>query len=436
MEKYNTIILGAGVTGLAAGMSSKCPVFEALEQPGGICGSYYIKPQDGQRQNHCPEDGKAYRFEYGGGHWIFGGDPSVLRFMRSLTPFKSYNRRSTVYFPDRDIYVPYPLQNHLSYLGTNIASQALIEIASNVQGHPKTLADWLYQNFGKTLTDLFFAPFHELYTAGLWTEITPQDAYKSPVSLSSVIQGAFESPTPVGYNTTYLYPTEGLNTLVQKIAESCDVRYGKKVEQIDVKTKEVIFSGGLTIRYDKMISTLPLNRMMLMTGLHVEAEPDPYTSVLVLNIGATKGCKCPNEHWIYIPHSKSGFHRVGFYSNVDVSFLPISSRANQDRVSIYVEKAYRGGTKPTEVEIRNYSQAVVEELCSWGYIQQVEVVDPTWIDVAYTWSWAGSRWKQQALQSLEEHDIYLIGRYGRWIFQGIADSIKDGLFIGASLAEY
>ncbi|MBD2499156.1 protoporphyrinogen/coproporphyrinogen oxidase [Anabaena azotica] len=434
MEKYTNIILGAGVTGLAAGLSSKCPVFEALHHPGGICGSYYMKPLDSNRLTNSPTDGEAYRFEYGGGHWIFGGDPVVLKFMRSLTPFKSYQRSSAVYFPTQELYVPYPIQNHLSYLGKDLAAKVISEITSSAANYPRTLEDWIYQNFGKTLTDLFFAPFHELYTAGLWRAIIPQDAYKSPVNLLTVIQGAFDNTHPVGYNTTYIYPTEGLNTLVQKMSALSDVRYGKKVKYIEPKSKEVWFEDNTVVQYENLISTLPLNKMVEITGMQTEAEPDPYTSVLVLNIGATKGYKCPNEHWLYIPHSKSGFHRVGFYSNVDSSFLPISSREDNNRVSIYVEKAYRDGAKPSEEEIKNYCQEVVEELKAWGFIQEAEVVDPTWVDVAYTWSWSGSQWKQQALQLLEKHDIYQIGRYGRWIFQGIADSIKDGFFVGASFS--
>jgi hypothetical protein len=44
----------------------------------------------------------------------------------------------------------------------------------------------------------------------------------------------------------------------------------------------------------------------------------------------------------------------------------------------------------------------------------------------------GSSWKQAAIKELENKGIYQIGRYGRWIFQGIADSIKDGFFIGGA----
>ena len=179
-----------------------------------------------------------------------------------------------------------------------------------------------------------------------------------------------------------------------------------------------------------------LNRMLEMTKLATDDEPAPYTSVLVLNIGAQKGSACPDDQWLYNPDARSGFHRVGFYSHVDASFLPRSARETRDRVAIYVERAYQAGKKPTEQEIQNYCDAVVKELQDWNYIQDVEVVHPTWVDIAYTWAFPGSRWKERALQALQKHDIYQVGRYGRWAFQGIADSIRDGFILGASLKNY
>jgi hypothetical protein len=74
-------------------------------------------------------------------------------------------------------------------------------------------------------------------------------------------------------------------------------------------------------------------------------------------------------------------------------------------------------------------------LQAWEFIGEAEVVDPTWIEVAYTWTWPGSHWRAKALRCLEEHGIFPVGRYGRWIFQGIADSIRDGFFTGAALKQ-
>jgi protoporphyrinogen oxidase len=380
-----------------------------------------------------PEDGEVYRFEIGGGHWIFGGDPAILHFIRSITPVKSYQRNSSVFFSKKDLYVPYPIQNHLGYLDKEIASKALTEIVTAPKETPRTMSEWLERSFGPTLVELFFAPFHERYTAGLWTRIAPQDAYKSPVDIPLVIQGAFDRTPPVGYNTTYIYPQKGLNTLAHKMARRCDVRYEKQVAQINIHRKEVLFTDGSGARYDTLISTLPLTKAMEMASLEVDERPDCYTSVLVLNIGAERGVRCPDEHWLYIPDTDSGFHRVGFYSNVDALFLPRSSQTTNDRVSIYVERAYWNREKPSDEEIKAYSKEAIKELRSWGFIEEVEAMDPTWIEVAYTWSWPGSKWRTKALKLLEKHNIYQIGRYGRWVFQGIAESIRDGFFMGSAM---
>ena len=432
MTDGKVIILGAGMTGLAAGWASERAVFEAEEKAGGICSSYYLQPGDTTPLPLAAGNCDAFRFEIGGGHWIFGGDPAVLRFIQTLTPVNSYERRSAVFFPDRDLCIPYPIQNHLGYLGREIATQALAEMLTAPAAPSRTMAEWLEHSFGPTLTKLFFGPFHELYTAGLWTNIAPQDAYKSPVRPELAIQGAFDRTPPIGYNARFVYPDSGLNALADQIAQRCHVHYGKRVVAIDVRTKEIAFADGRGATYDVLISTLPLNTMIAMAGLEMDEPSDPYTSVLVLNIGAIRGPECPQEHWLYVPKSRAGFHRVGFYSNVDVAFVPHGSRDHHERVSMYVERAYPGGQRPSAEATELYMSTVVQELKTWGWIDRVEVQHPTWIDVAYTWSRCDSSWKRKALRGLEHHDIIQVGRYGRWIFQGIADSLAEGLMVGAA----
>lgn len=425
------IIIGAGMTGLAAGYVSGMPVFEAAKAPGGICSSYYLRPGESQRYYATPADGEVYRFEIGGGHWIFGGDAALLRFLERFGPINRYQRRSSVYFSDKATFIPYPLQNHLRFLDKSVAAKAIHEMSSG-NDQSRTMKDWLGQYFGPTLCELFFYPFHELYTAGLYEKIAPQDAYKSPVDLKAVIRGASGNTPPVGYNTEFVYPANGLNELARLLADSCNLQYEKRVVNVDVKKKTVSFADGSTAAYDTLISTLPLNHMMAMAGLTGRVESDPYSSVLVLNIGAVRGARCPEDHWLYIPQSSAGYHRVGFYSNVDTSFLPIADRGTQRKASIYVEKAYLGGSKPAEDEVDAYMTQVVRELQNWGFIEDVEVIDPTWIDVAYTWAWPNSNWKQWALAELAHHDIYQAGRYGRWTFNGIAASLVEGLTIGSA----
>ncbi len=426
-----TWILGAGVTGLAAGMASGLPVLEAAAHPGGICCSYYLAPGSDRPLAGPPDDQDAYRFEIGGGHWLFGGDPIVLHLIGALVPLARYTRRSAVFFPDRRLSVPYPIQNHLRFLDRRLAVAALDEMARPA-APATTMADWFAANFGATLSRVFFAPFHELYTAGLSTRIAPQDAYKSPQGLTLALRGAFEDTPTVGYNATFAYPEGGLDLLARRIAARCRLELDRRVVQIDVEGRRLVFADGSARPYATLLSTLPLNQVLAMTGLSARAPPDPFTSVLVVNIGALRGAACPDDHWLYVPQSEAGFHRVGFYSNVEPRFLPAAARAAGDRVSLYVERSFPGGERPSGAAIAAYCDRVVGELQGWGFIGRVEVVHPNWIEVAYTWSWPGSTWRQEALQILQERAIHQVGRYGRWRFQGIAELIAEGLLAGAS----
>jgi protoporphyrinogen oxidase len=427
-----TFILGGGMTGLAAGMVSGLPVLEAASEPGGICSSYYMRPGETKRHPKAPADGECYRFEIGGGHWIFGGDPDILAFIDKLTPSRKYNRVSSVYFPDSKQYVPYPLQNHLRFLNKDIAQKALSEMSQPSKTF-KTMKEWLNASFGPALCALFFDSFHHLYTGGLYDRIIPQDAYKSPVNMKSVLEGASQETAPAGYNATFIYPEEGLGALAHRMAKKCDMRYGKKVIAIDIRSKTLFFADQTKESFERLFSTLPLNKLVEICSYKIKSNPSPYTSVLVLNIGAQKGKACPPDHWLYVPRSRSKFHRVGFYSNVDASFIPVSARKSKNCVSLYIERAFPNGIKPPAQKIQQYSAQVVQELQEWGFIEKTEVVDPTWIDVAYTWTYPESDWRGKVLTHLSDHKIFSGGRYGRWHFQGIAESIKEGFEVGEAL---
>jgi protoporphyrinogen oxidase len=415
-KQKDALILGAGVTGLAAGRVSGLPIFEAEDRPGGISASYYVRPRSNVRLFSPPADGEAYRFETGGGHWIFGVDPSVRRFLGRRMVLRRYDRHSSVFFPEDASYVPFPLQSHLEFFGDK-KKTILDEQGTGRKGVPRTMREWLKAKFGPTLCDIFFYGFHDLYTAGLYRHIAPQDTYKSPANGR-------------GYNNIFWYPERGLDHLTRFLASGCDIRYRKKAVRIDAAKKKVFFSDGTALSYHKLISTIPLSKLCEITGIRANSKPDPYTSALVLNIGARRGDRCPDSHWVYLPKNDLGFYRIGFYSNVESSFLPRSARRNNSRVGIYIERAFLPGDKPTAREIDRYRKAVLHRLRAWGFIGATEAVCADWISVAYTWSRPGSRWRENTLKVLKSRGIDSIGRYGRWHFEGIADSIKEGLAAG------
>lgn len=365
-----SLILGAGFTGLAAGIKTGLPIFEASDKAGGICTSYR-------------KDG--FEFAVGGGHWLFGKGLG-LEYVKSVVPVKEYERRAGVYFTKT---FDYPFQT--------AAKQEAIYTPGNMKA-------WMHEKFGLEACNLFFDPFNEKYTAGLYDKIIQYDEYKTP------------PPGGKGFCPTFGDPEGGLAALVGKMTEQCNIKYGKRAIEIDTQSKIVVFQDGTEEYYDKLVSTIPLNQL-----LHICGKKDftlPYTSVLVLNIGADPGVNTPKEHWLYIPFCKTNFYRIGFYSNVD------ASKAPEGKVGLSVEMAFHGWDYD-DLDVPYIIQEVVAELQSWGMISKVITTDPTWVKCAYTWLTSREH-RDEQLAWLKDRDIISTGRYGKWHFCGMTESIKMG----------
>lgn len=359
-----TVILGAGITGLSAGISTCGKIYESKNFPGGICRSY-------------SEDG--FHFEIGGGHWIFGMTPEVeALFSLYGIELKKYVKNSGVYF------------NHI--FNGNIQDKEEYVIKDG------TMKEFLFNRLGHDLCKLFFFPFNEKYTGGYYDEVIPENEYKNPTNDKA-------------YNNIFYYPTTNLNGFIDFIAKDCDIEYGKEAEHIDIEKRIIQFTDKTTVTYNKLISTIPLNKLIRITELYTKLllTHIPYTKTTVLNIGATKGRKCPDNQWLYIPFCDNGFYRVGFYSNVDSRFAP------DNCVSIYVET-----NKPF------MTRDIIAELYSWDWIKEVITSSVTEIPCAYTYQYNRGDAKS-AIAELSRYGVYSTGRYGKWKFQGIAESIMDGL---------
>jgi protoporphyrinogen oxidase len=365
-----TVILGAGITGLSAGYKNRTPIYEASDHAGGICTSYH-------------KDG--FEFEEGGSHWIFG-DNEAVDFIKTLVDLNTYERKAGIYY---NTTLPYPIQTF-----TNQETPA-------TEGYFKS---WIQKKFSRDICNMFFHPFNEKYTAGYYDEVINFDAYKTPDVGNK------------GYCVNFHDPKDGLTSLVDALEKDCNITYNSKAIGIDLDSKELIFEEGL-VPYDKLISTIPLDKMMAMCG---QKDVDlPYSSVLVINIGATPDVNLPKDHWIYVPFAKSGFHRIGIYSNVE------PSKAPDGMVGLCVEIAYKD-TDYEDINVHKITSEVIRELQSWRFIDEVITTDPTFVKHAYTWMRTTEE-REKHLAWLKERDIISTGRYGKWKFQGMAESITDGM---------
>lgn len=367
-----TIILGAGFSGMAAGIKTKAPIYESTKQSGGICKTY-IK--------------EGFEFDQGGPHWLFGQNDAI-EYIKTLVPLNSYERNAGVYY---NTILPYPIQTF--FRQREISSEG-------------SFKEWLEENFSLPECNMFFNPFNKKYTANMYNEIIPYDAYKTPPAGSP------------GFVSVFHNPVGGLNTLVDKMASQCDIHYGKRAVQINYISKKVRFQDGEEVRYDRLISTIPLNNALALCGR--QDFTLPYSSVLVINIGAEPDVMFPQQHWLYVPFCKSGFHRLGFYTNVE------PAKAPEGKVSISVEMAFPPGLDFDDIDVEGATKDIVNELIAWRFIKNVVVTDPTWVKTAYTWMETLEE-RERHIQWLKERDIICVGRYATWKFQGLCESIQQGL---------
>lgn len=260
----NTIILGAGISGLGAAYSlrqkGETPlVLEKDETYGGLCGCFTI-------------DGFTFdRFV----HLSFAKDERVLNIFntsakRIIThipnPYNIYNRK----------WIKHPAQNNLYPLSAEEKSLIIKDFLSrpnNVEADKiDNYEQWLRIQFGNYFAEHFPMKYTKKYwmceAKELETRWVGQRIYQP--SVEEVIKGSQTADTPVTYYAKEMrYPASGgYRQFFSLLVEGTDIRYGKEVTNIDTTKKTVKTSDNTTYHFTRLISTLPLNLYpSLMPGM-------------------------------------------------------------------------------------------------------------------------------------------------------------------------
>ena len=260
----NTIILGAGISGLGAAYSlrqkGETPlVLEKDETYGGLCGCFTI-------------DGFTFdRFV----HLSFAKDERVLNIFntsakRIIThipnPYNIYNRK----------WIKHPAQNNLYPLSAEEKSLIIKDFLSRPNNVETDKIDnyeqWLRIQFGNYFAEHFPMKYTKKYwmceAKDLETRWVGQRIYQP--SVEEVIKGSQTAETPVTYYAKEMrYPASGgYRQFFSLLAEGTDIRYGKEVTNIDTTKKTVKTSDNTTYHFTRLISTLPLNLYpSLMPGM-------------------------------------------------------------------------------------------------------------------------------------------------------------------------
>jgi protoporphyrinogen oxidase len=301
---------------------------------------------------------------------------------------------------------------------------------------PNSFKQWVLQNFGVGFAKHFFFSYQEKIfdypvnkLSASWT-----GRFVPATSLTEMLRGALESKTVnVGYNSHFFYPHKGgiyfwLDKLAQQLINLIHTEH--TVSKIDIKNKVIYFANGHSEPYKQLITTLPLDIMLDLVhepsnSMLKKARKNLLcNSVTNFNLGVNK-LGISDKHWIYYPEKQYPFYRVGFWHNFSKHMAPAGHS------SLYGEFSTLNKSPEHAHDLLKNSLAHIKKLFT---LSAKDIVIEKIIQVPHAYV-IYNRWRDThlatLLQTLEQTDIYSIGRYGAWKYS----SMQEGLLDGKAVAE-
>lgn len=416
------VILGAGLTGLSAAhhLGGDYQVFERL----GHVGGHAVTVEE-----------QGYRFDRTG-HLLHLRDPEIRAWIEKLFPpghLLSIQRRSMVFSHGR--YTRYPYQANTYGLPPEVAYECLmgyLRARETPAAPPRNFEEFCLQHFGEGFSKHFMIPYNQKLWGVHPREITAEwcSRFVPIPKLEDVIAGAVGlNDRELGYNANFLYPPTGIGELPEAIARGVGpIHFHRAPVAIDWRRRELHFADGERVRYQVLISTVPLKVLVSLlvdapdevraAGERLRCNPLWYLDV------ATRTPAGKDIHWAYVPEERYPFYRVGVYSNFSARLAPPGC------ASFYVELASR-----QTPDMHRLGPEIVQGLIDMGLIStpdDVVFMRPRKIDFAYV---VFDHQYYPALATirpfLQENRILSHGRYGAWNYS----SMEDALIYGRQAAQ-
>lgn len=424
MPTTNLLIIGAGLSGLSAAYHLKKGflLFEKESKPGGMASSDCVNGFIFDKTGHLLHFKTAY----------------VKDLLRTLTNGSGLTRhRRSSWIFSKDTYTRYPFQVNTYKLPPSIIKDCLVKIAETQIGsprqHPSNFREWILSNFGEGIARHFMFP----YNRKLWKTplhkigIDWMDRFIPKTNLEQAVKGAVSDfRKNFGYNKIFYYPQTGG---IQRIADALfnrtknNICFEKEVVRIDLKNRTVTLKGGEDLRFDKMISTIPLPELSrivkdLPLAIRDKLKQLNYVSVFNLNLGTNRN-KISDKHWIYFPEKKHIFYRVGFFSNISKEVAP------SGKSSLYTEVSYLEN-KPSGYDKSHLKKRIIEDLRNLRILTDSDkIIAQKSYNIKYAYPLPDK--KRQGIVNdikdfLKMHNIYSIGRYGSWRYITMEECILEG----------
>jgi protoporphyrinogen oxidase len=427
-------ILGAGPTGigaawrlsqgLTASQATGTLPFLLLDEstvPGGRAASFTT-----------PE---GFTFDYGG-HVLFP-HAEYTEFVKLLDHVIPQWHNSIpvrgVWVADR--FIPTPVQRNIHRLPAATMAACLWGLwrrsAIPAAAEPN-LREYLCAHFGEPLTRHVMGPLNQkMWAHSPETMSSAWSSHRSgskevnipDVSIRDVLRNLVLNRDEPNWTstTTVRYPaTGGVGMIWERIfgslPQTCR-RLGVRVIEVDTRQKRLLLSDASMVRYERLISSIPLDVLLRMTDLpELRVKADRFRAARVQLFGFGLQGPMPaalkGVHALSIPSADVPFWRL----NVPSNFSPGNVPQDRDAWSILCESSIPPGSKV------GYDQDRIEgALRKMGFIPPgVKVVSlfASELEHGYPVPFAGRDALLNEVQSkLEQLDIYSRGRFGGWRYE-------------------
>jgi len=308
-KNKRVIILGAGVTGLSAGiryLDNGCDVFilEKADHAGGLART--VVRGD-------------YRLDIGP-HHLFSQNEAILQEMIDLfekDELISFSRDAKIYFHDRFLDYPLTAKNvifnmglkHAFFTSISVVWTSLLKLFTKKR-REVNFKEWATTNFGNYLYGIFFKPYTEQFWGVSCEELSldciPQTSKMSfAKTLKLIFLKKFEkeslSVAERETSLTLYYPIKGIGAIAEKLKKSFLSKGGKIKLSCDVSELITNKDGSFNIHYqykretvvdgaDLVLSTIPISsltqilRPLASPEIIQRANSLEYLSTIVLYI--------------------------------------------------------------------------------------------------------------------------------------------------------
>ena len=301
----DVLVIGAGPTGIGAATrlqdrDADWLLVEANTGPGGMAGSV--------------TDAHGFTWDLGG-HVLHSHFSDFDRAIAaSGVELRAPIRNGWVYL-DGEL-VPSPIQHQIDELPTDL----------DPDGPAANLDDFYRNHLGAQLHARFFKPFTEKMWATpleqvdhTWTSLRNGSAERNVPTIR--LRGAADVAVP----QTFPYPAGGTGALWDGIAGNLDqshLRYGVRVEALDLERRQAGLSTGEVVGFTDCVSSMPITTLLASVDrpeLTCASSALMSNATLVVGLGfeGEPPAALADKSWLYCPDKDVAWHRATMLSNYD-----------------------------------------------------------------------------------------------------------------------